>query len=103
MKIEFLYFPDCPGYKSVFSLLERILVENGTEVSIEKIEITTQESAIQHRFLGSPSFRINGRDIEGREEASEYGLNCRIYLDTGSGVPSEVVLRKALQAAEKRQ
>ena len=100
MKIEFLYFKDCPGYKSAFSLLERILVENDTEVSIEKIEITTQESAIQHRFLGSPSIRINGKDIEGREEASEYGLKCRIYPDTGSGIPSETILRKALEQAE---
>lgn len=100
MKIEFLYFKDCPGYESALSLLEQILLENDTAVSIEKIEITTQELAIQHRFLGSPSIRINGKDIEGRDEASEYGLKCRIYLDTGSGVPSERVLRKALQEVD---
>jgi len=78
-------------------------LESSISVSIEKIEITTQELAIQHRFLGSPSIRVNGRDIEGRVDASEYGLKCRIYQDTGSGVPSEVVLREALQAAGKRQ
>lgn len=100
MKIEFLYFKDCPGYESVLSLLEQILLENDTAVSIEKIEITTQELAIQHRFLGSPSIRINGKDIEGREKASEYGLKCRIYPDTGSGIPSETILRKALQEVE---
>lgn len=100
MKIEFLYFKDCPGYESALSLLEQILLENDTAVSIEKIEITTQELAIQHRFLGSPSIRINGKDIEGRDEASEYGLKCRIYLDTGLGVPSERVLRKALQEVD---
>lgn len=97
MKIEFLYFEDCPGHEPALSLLERILSESGAEVPIEKIEITTQEFAIQHRFLGSPSIRINGKDIEGREEGSEYGLKCRIYPETGSGVPSEVMLRKALE------
>ncbi len=97
MKIEFLYFKDCPGHESALSLLEQILFENEVAVSIEKIEITTQELAIQHRFLGSPSIRINGKDIEGRDEVSEYGLKCRIYPDTGTGVPSERVLRKALQ------
>ena len=75
----------------------KILLEIDTEVPNEKIEITTQSMAIQHRFLGSPSIRINGKDIEGRDEASEYGLKCRIYPDTGAGVPSERVLRKALQ------
>ena len=100
MKIEFLYFENCPGYESALSLLEQILLENDNVVPLEKIEVTSPELAIQHRFLGSPSIRINGVDIEGREEASEYGLKCRIYQDTGSGVPSEVVLRKALQEAE---
>lgn len=97
MKIEFLYFKNCPGHAPALSLLEQILLETDTTVSIEKIEVTSPELAIQHRFLGSPSIRINGVDIEGREEASEYGLKCRIYRDTGSGVPSERVIREALQ------
>ena len=100
MKIEFLYFEECPGYESALSLLKDVLIESGSEISIEKIEITTQESAIQHRFLGSPSIRINGKDIEGQERASEYGLKCRIYSETGSGIPSEGILRRALQQAK---
>ncbi len=102
MKIEFLYFENCPGHESALSLLEQILLENDTTVAIKKIEVTSPELAIQHRFLGSPSIRINGKDIEGIEEESEYGLKCRIYQDTGSGIPSEAVLRKALQETEKR-
>jgi hypothetical protein len=102
MKIEFLYFKNCPGYKPALSLLEQILLENNTVVSIEKIEVTTPELAIQYRFLGSPSIRINGVDIEGQVDSSEYGLKCRIYQDTGSGIPSEVVIRKALQEAGQR-
>jgi hypothetical protein len=101
MKIEFLYFENCAGHVPALSLLEQILLENNTVVSIEKIEVTSPEQAIQHRFLGSPSIRINGKDIEGQEEASEYGLKCRIYQDTGSGVPSEKSLRKALRESDE--
>lgn len=101
MKIEFLYFTDCPSHESTLSLLEQILLESSVTASIEKIEITTPESALQHRFLGSPSIRINGKDIEDREEVSEYGLKCRIYLDTNSGIPSEAMLKKALMEAEE--
>jgi len=100
MKIEFFYFKNCPGHESTLSLLERLVLEHDIKVAIEKIEVTSPELAIQHRFLGSPSIRINGVDIEGWEEASEYGLKCRIYRDTGSGVPSERVLRKALQETQ---
>lgn len=96
MKIEFLYFQDCPAYKVALELLERILSVNGISATIEKIEVTSTEIAIQNKFLGSPSIRINGEDIEGTEAVSEYGLKCRIYQDTGSGVPSESLLQKAL-------
>ena len=100
MNIEFLYFENCPGHIPTLSLLEQILLENDVTVSIDKIEVTSPELALQHRFLGSPSIRINGVDIEGLEETSESGLKCRISLDTRSGVPSKLVLRKALQEAE---
>ena len=102
IKIEFLYFEKCLGYKPALSLLEQILLETDIEASIEQIAVTSPELAVQHRFLGSPSIRINGVDIEGGEKASEYGLKCWLYPDTGSGIPSEVVLRKALQKADKR-
>ena len=95
MKIEFLYFKDCPAYKPALSLLEQVLLEADTDTAISKIEVTTQELAMQHRFLGSPSIRINGKDIEGREDVSEHGLKCRIYPETNSGIPSIAVLRKA--------
>lgn len=100
MKIEFLYFKGCPGHKSALSLLEQIILEKDIEASIEKIEVTSPELAMQHRFLGSPSIRINGVDIEGREVPSEYGLKCRIYSETNSWIPSIAVLRKALQEAK---
>ena len=102
MKIEFLYFENCPGHIPALSLLEQVILENDITVSIEKIEVTSPALALQHRFLGSPSIRLNGEDIEGQEDASEYGLKCRIYLDTGSGIPSKAIFRKALQEAEKR-
>jgi len=101
MKIEFLYFENCPGHKPALSLLEQILLEKDIAASIEKIEVTSPELAVQHRFLGSPSIRINGVDIEEHEGTLEYGLKCRIYLDTGSGVPSYKTFRMALERAKK--
>jgi hypothetical protein len=60
MKIEFLYFENCPGSKPALSPLEQILLENDIEASINKIEVTSPELAVQHHFLGSSSIRIIG-------------------------------------------
>ena len=101
LKIEFLYFENCPGHKPALSLLEQILLEKDIEASIEKIEVTSPEFAVQQHFLGSPSIRINGVDLEGLEEAPDYGLKCRIYLETGSGIPSYKTFRMTLERANK--
>lgn len=96
MEIEFLYFRDCPGSRPAMNLLRRLLQDVNPAPRIETIEINSEDEALQHRFLGSPSIRINGRDIEGLDEKSEFGLKCRIYPDTGNGVPSEEMILKAL-------
>jgi hypothetical protein len=42
--------------------------------------------AIAARFLGSPSIRVNGRDVEPDAQGrSNFGLNCRLYR-LGAGV-----------------
>ena len=50
-------------------------------------------------FLGSPSVRINGLDIESEERSlKSYGLSCRTYLDGAkrSGLPSSELIRLAI-------
>ena len=52
------------------------------------------------RFLGSPTIRVNGRDIEpGADARSEFTLACRVYrTDSGfSGQPDDRWLRDALE------
>jgi hypothetical protein len=35
MKIEFLYFEDCPVYKSALSLLQQVFLETGKDISFK--------------------------------------------------------------------
>jgi arsenate reductase len=51
-------------------------------------------------FLGSPSIRVNGRDIEGRQ-AGTGSLSCRIY--DGEGVPPEWLVEAAVLRAVNPQ
>jgi hypothetical protein len=53
-------------------------------------------------FLGSPSVRVDGLDIEpGARDATGFGLGCRSYDTRGgrSGTPSVAAIRRALAEA----
>lgn len=50
-------------------------------------------------YFGSPTVRVNGRDVEpGADERDHFAFGCRVY-DAGAGVPDERLLRYALVAA----
>jgi hypothetical protein len=49
-------------------------------------EVITDEMAVERRFLGSPTVRINGVDIDPNlSDRDVYGLSCRLY-QTPSGL-----------------
>ena len=98
IKIEFLYFEDCPNFQPALKQLERILKEEGVGSSVEMINVTSEEMAKKFGFLGSPSIRISGKDIEGGG-LGELGMKCRIYKEQGktSNIQSDNLIRTCLR------
>jgi hypothetical protein len=99
MRVEILYFDGCPNYEAVRTLVERVSGELGVSPEIRMIEVPDVEAAHRERFLGSPTVRVDGRDIEpGADDREGFTLACRVYkLDSGySGRPDERWLRNAL-------
>ncbi len=83
MKIEFLYFDGCPSHENAEQFLNEVLAETQTQARVEKKNITSYEKAVFEKFLGSPSIRIDGVDIDPiARTSSDYGLKCRIYKPT---------------------
>ena len=103
-QIDVLTFAGCPHAQPALALVERLVSELELEASIHRVEVTDLEQAEAHRFLGSPTIRVNGRDIEpGAGERTGYTLACRIYR-TAAGVkgePDEDWLRQALRYASR--
>lgn len=66
-------------------------------VEVEPIFVETKEEAQAKEFLGSPSVRIDGIDIEGRK-GNHPGLSCRVY-EGGTGVPPEWMIEAGLLRA----
>ena len=102
MKIEVLYFEGCPNHIPAMQMVREILNSLGREDQVQEVEIRTQAQAEASRFVGSPSIRINGSDIEARARTSKgFGLSCRTYVDGVhfSGVPSREMVRRAITEA----
>ncbi|HWF25061.1 MAG TPA: hypothetical protein VG275_06425 [Solirubrobacteraceae bacterium] len=96
MKIELLYFDGCPSSEAFLPRLRHLLERAGVSEEPELRRVESIEDAEHERFLGSPSLKIDGRDIEpGADERTDFGLKCRLYR-TGSGMagspPDEYVL-----------
>lgn len=99
MKIEVLYFEGCPNHAPAIDVVRDTLSTLGRQDEIHQIEVRTQAEAEAMRFVGSPSIRINGSDIEPwAHTAKTFGLSCRTYIDGShrAGVPSRELVRRAV-------
>jgi hypothetical protein len=103
MKIEILYFAGCPNHKPAVEALREVLREEGVSAEIVEVNVRDASMAREIKFLGSPSFRVNGLDVEPEMRAArDYGMMCRTYAVEGrrEGLPSREMLRKAVSEAK---
>ena len=102
MKIELLYVRDCPSHRSGVQTVKDVLREYGLSPEIVEIEVADPDQASALRFPGSPTIRVNGKDVEpGIPEAGHYGLICRTYFVRGqrTGLPQRDWIRQAILSA----
>jgi Alkylmercury lyase len=102
--VEILYFEGCPNHESARTLVERIGSELGIEPELRLIDVASEEESQRLRFLGSPTIRVDGVDVDPlTAERTDYGLSCRIFAtDHGpAGQPEERWIRDALTAAAR--
>ena len=100
MKVEVLYIADCPNHKPAVEQARAALQAVGVPVSVEEVEVRTKADAETWRFLGSPTVRVNGLDVEPEARGVQhFGVGCRSYTENGirSGLPSKELIQTALQ------
>lgn len=98
--IELLYWEGCPSHPEAKSLIEQILAGLGRDDEIVMTEVTSDAEAERLRFPGSPTIRVDGRDVDPEGANDRPALTCRIYhLPDGrvSPVPSREQLEAALR------
>ena len=97
--VEVLYFDGCPNHVPALAVVERVADELGLEPELRLVKVSDQEAAQQMRFLGSPTIRVGGRDVDPHTgERTDYGLSCRVFrTERGiSGQPYARWVRDAL-------
>jgi len=100
VKVEVLYIADCPNHKPAVERAREALHSMGVPQTVEEVEIRTEADAKELRFLGSPTVRVNGVDVEPEaREIQHFGFGCRSYPEGGrrSGLPSSELILRAVQ------
>ena len=97
--VEIFYFEGCPHAQPTVDLVRAIVAETDGAVDVREVIITSEDDALRLRFLGSPTVRVDGQDVdpdaEGRED---YGFQCRVYPNGAGldGLPPATWIRSAL-------
>jgi hypothetical protein len=92
-----LYFDGCPTYETATKTLRAVLAEEGLEADVELVVVNTDEVARRLQFPGSPTIRVDGRDLFPAPEREDWRLGCRVYAtpEELKGSPTAEMVRNA--------
>jgi hypothetical protein len=99
--IELLWWEGCPSWERALAMLREEVRAAGLDPdTVEVREVRSDEDAEREEFVGSPTIRVDGRDVQplGGEPA---GLTCRVYRQRDgriSPLPDRADIRAALSA-----
>jgi hypothetical protein len=105
MKIELLFIQGCPNHAPALSRLREAMKVENVSAAIKEIEIQDEQQALALRFPGSPTVRVNGKDIESEVRGDEASFACRVYRTTEgvfAGLPPLEMIREAIRVGTRR-
>jgi hypothetical protein len=105
MKIEVLYVSDCPTHAAAVSLVRDILASEGISANIVEILVSDEAAATELQFRGSPTVRVNGKDVIEESNVLEgASLSCRVYSGSSRiGLPPIDAVRRAIVQAREEE
>ena len=102
-RIEFLWWEGCPSWERALDGLREEMAELGLDPeAIEARRVDTEEAAASERFVGSPTIRVNGADVQSPGPEEPAGLSCRVYRRRDGSIsplPDPADVREAIASA----
>lgn len=98
-QVELLWFSDCANHPAARRMLQDVIEELALGTAIIEIDATEATVAERVRFPGSPTIRVDGRDVDPSfVDPGDYTPRCRLYrTDAGlRGLPERRWIEDAL-------
>ena len=98
-RVELLWFHDCPNHPAARALLDELLGALAPGATVDEIDATDPAVAQRHRFPGSPTIRIDGRDVDPSfQDPGDYTPRCRLYRTSAGlgGLPERAWIEAAI-------
>ncbi|MGH2408481.1 MAG: DF family (seleno)protein [Candidatus Limnocylindrales bacterium] len=100
--VQLIWFSDCPNHAAARVLLSNVLTDLAPSTLIDDIDATDPALADRLRFPGSPTIRVDGRDIDpSYQDPGDYTPRCRLYRTPSglTGLPERGWIEAAVRAA----
>jgi proline dehydrogenase len=95
VRVELLATPDCPHAERAEEIARSALAQNGRTPAIERVYIGDLDDAAGLGFHGSPTLRIDGRDVVKPPPELPINLGCRLYRQPDGSldgvIPAETI------------
>jgi hypothetical protein len=105
MRVELLFWAGCPSHEDALRELREVLAQEGVDPGAVIVrEVESENEASTERFIGSPTIRIDGADVQ-PEPNEPAGLTCRVYHRRDGRVsptPDREDIRDAVRGALAR-
>jgi hypothetical protein len=102
-RVDVLVFEGCPEVEATIAQARRAIAAANADADLRVFVVRTAEDAERLRFLGSPTVRVDGVDVDlSARSRRDYGLQCRLYPLDGKLVsvpPPEEWIASALRSA----
>ncbi len=83
-QVEVLFLDGCPNLEPTIGRAREAIALADVAADLRVVRVESDDDAKRLRFLGSPTVRVDGVDVDpamaGRED---YGLQCRVYSVAG--------------------
>ena len=104
MSVELLWFEGCPNHAAAEAMLSEVLAAAGVTAPIERIEVIDEQTGRSLCFPGSPTIRIDGRDVDPSNDpctCEDCAPRCRLYAtaDGLRGLPERRWVEAAVRSA----
>lgn len=105
MKIEVLYLAECPFHPAAVDLVRKVLTTEGITVDVHEVLIIDGQMAKDLKFCGSPTIRVNGRDVAPESpQAQTFALSCRLFQGSKqAGLPPAEMIHHAVLNARREE